>query len=157
MHHPWNGPFWGISGPFLQQIWLEFVEISYVFHKTKTVSQQSFKIKCLNGNKIYPKLIVLVHFWAQFYPSKPKILPKTKFFFPETASLWLSNNTSSKSQINHRILIKLIKKPHFFAKYGLFKVKNRPVNKDQKVRDQVSTIFTEAPNSGLTLGENVLL
>ena len=43
------------------------------------------------------------------------------------------------------------------AKYGLFKVKNRSVNKDQKVRDQVSTKFTEAPNSGLTLDENVLL
>ena len=43
------------------------------------------------------------------------------------------------------------------AKYGLFKVKNRSVNKDQKVRDQVSTIFTEAPTLGLTLGENVLL
>ena len=43
------------------------------------------------------------------------------------------------------------------AKYGLFKVKNGPVNKDQEVRDQVSTPFTEAPNSGLTVGENVLL
>ena len=59
--------------------------------------------------------------------------------------------------MNHRILIKLIKKPHFWVKYGPFKVKNRLVNKDQKIRDQVSTIFTETPNSGLTLGENFLL
>ena len=49
------------------------------------------------------------------------------------------------------------KKKHFWGKYGLFKVKNWPVNKDQKVRDQFSTTFTEAPNSGLTVGENILL
>ena len=42
------------------------------------------------------------------------------------------------------------------AKYGLFKVKNRPVNKDQEVGDQVITTFTEAPNSGLTVGETFL-
>ena len=62
------------------------------------------------------------------------------------------NNTSPRSQINHIILIKLIKKDHFEAKYGLFKGKNKPVNKDQEVRNQVSTTFTEAPNSGLTVG-----
>ena len=30
-----------------------------------------------------------------------------------------------------------------------FKVKNRPVNKDQEVRDYVSTTFSETPNSEL--------
>ena len=32
-----------------------------------------------------------------------------------------------------------------------------PVNKDQEVRDQVRVTFTEAPNSGLTVGEKFLL
>ena len=49
------------------------------------------------------------------------------------------------------------KPPIFWAKYGIFKVKNRPVNKDQDVRDQVSITFWEDPNSGLTVGENVFL
>ena len=39
------------------------------------------------------------------------------------------------------------------AKNGLFKIKNRLVNKDQEVRGQVSTTFSEAPNSGLTVDE----
>ena len=68
----------------------------------------------------------------------------------------LSDLSYNRYQVNHRILIKLIKK-HFWDKYGLFKVKSRLVNKGQEVRDQVSTSFTEAPNSGLTVGENVLL
>ena len=123
-----------------------------VSHKTMTVYKQSFKIKCLRQNKMYPKLKVLVHFWAQFTPGKPKILPKTRIF-PETTSLWLSNNTSTRSQINHRILIKLIKKIHFGGKNWLFKIKNRPVNKNQEVRSQVRTTFSEAPNSGLTIGQ----
>ena len=48
------------------------------------------------------------------------------------------------------------KKTHFWAKYGLFKIKNGPVNKDQETRDKVSTTSTEVPNSGLTVAENVL-
>ena len=95
-------------------------------------------------------------FLDPIFPPKPKILPKTKTFY-RNYILMISNNTSPRSQKNHRVLIKLIKKPIFGAKYGLFKVKNRPVNKDQEVRDQVGTTFTEAPNSGLTVGENVLL
>ena len=88
---------------------------SYVFHKTKTVSGQSFKIKCLSGNKTYPNLMVLVHFWAQLPPPKnPKYYQKPKYF-PETTFLWILINPSSMSQINHRILIKLIKKDLFFA------------------------------------------
>ena len=85
-----------------------------VFHKTKTVSEQSErKIKCLCGNGTYPKSTVLVHFWAQFTQEKPKILPKTKIF-PETTFLWLSYNTSPKSQMSHRIVIKLVKIQPFF-------------------------------------------
>ena len=122
-------------------------------YKTKTESKQSLKIKCLSRNGTYPKLKVLVHFWAQFIPGKPKILPKARIF-PEVISLWLLNNTSTRSQINHRILIKLIKKIHFWGKYGFFKVKNRPVNKNQEVRGQIRTTFSEAPISGLTIGQN---
>ena len=49
-----------------------------VSHKTKTVSEQFFKIKCLSGNRTYPKLTVLVHFWTQF-PGNPKYCPKLLF------------------------------------------------------------------------------
>ena len=34
------------------------------------------------------------------------------------------------------------------------KVKNRPANKDQEVRGQVSTTYLEGPISGLTVGES---
>ena len=37
-------------------------------------------------NRTYPKLTNLVHFWAQFTPGNPKILPKNKVF-SETTSL----------------------------------------------------------------------
>ena len=104
----------------LLKFWPEVIS-----YQTKTISKQSFKIKCLSRNGTYPKLKVLVHFAAQF---KPEIMPKTKIF-PETTSLWILNNTSTRSQINHRILIKLIKKIHFWGKNGLFKIKNRPVKK----------------------------
>ena len=93
-----------------------------VCNKTKTVYKQSFKIKCLSGNGTYPKLKVWVHLWAQFIPGKPKIFPKTKIF-PETTSLWLSNNTSTRSQINHRILVKLIKKFILGAKMNFLRLK----------------------------------
>ena len=131
MKWPLLGGFWALTPANMTRICWNFDQ-RYVFHKTKAVSKHSFKIKRLSGNKTYPKLMVLVHFWAQFSPRKPKILPKTKFFL-ETTSSWLSNNTSPRSQTNHRILTKLIKNPIFWAKYGLFKVKNKPVNKDQEV------------------------
>ena len=53
--------------------------------------------------------------------------------------------------------MKLIKKNFFWAKNGCFKVKNRPVNKGQEVRGQVSTTFSEVPNSGLTVDENIFV
>ena len=87
-------------------------------HKTKTVYEQCFKIKCLRTNGMFPKLTVLVHFWAQFTPGKPKILPKIKIL-PETNFLELSNDTSSKSQINRRIFIKIIKENTFWAQNWL--------------------------------------
>ena len=152
-------PFWGVPEPSplppappkfdssLLKFWPKVIS-----YQTKTISKQSFKIKCLSRNGTYPKLKVLVHFWAQFIPGKPKILPKTGIF-PEATSLWLSKNTSTRYQINHRILIKFINKIHFGGKNGLFKIKHSPVNKNQEVRGQVKTIFSKAPNSGLTIGQ----
>ena len=117
MQHPWNHLFAGFLSPIspkygtsLLKFWPEVVS-----NKKKAVSKQSFKIKCLCGNGTYPKLKVWVHFWAQFIPGKSKILPKTRIF-PKTTSLQLSNNISTRSQINQRILIKLIKKSIFRAK-----------------------------------------
>ena len=111
-----------------------------VSQKTKTVSEQSFKMKCLSGNRLYPTLRVLVLFLAQFTP--------------ETTSLFSSNNTGPSSKINHRILRKVIKKPIFWPKNELFNVKNRLGNKYQEVRSQVSATFSETPNSRLTVSEN---
>ena len=159
---PWNHPFggggggcWALSPLNIAQVLLKFWP-EVVSHKTKTVSRQSFKIKCLSGNGTYPKLNVLVHFWDQFTPWKPKTLPKLRIF-PETTSLWTSYNTSTRSQINNRILTKLIKKIHLGGKNRLFKIKNRPINKNQEDRGQVRTSFTEAPNSGLTIEQKFFI
>ena len=92
-----------------------------------------------------PKLTNLVHFLGTIYP------PKKPKFQRNYMLIWLSNNESPRSQINHRIVIKLIKNPFFGLKNGLFKVKNKQANKDQEVRDQVSPTFSEAPNSGLAV------
>ena len=126
MQHPWNHPFGGFLSTFFPKYCTSLLKFrpGVVSHNANTVTKQSFKIKFLSGNGTYTKLKVLVYFGAQFTPGIPKILPKTRIF-PETTSLWLSNNTSTRSQINHRILIKVIKKPHFFGKTGLFKIKNR--------------------------------
>ena len=154
MQHPWNHPFGGFLSPFSPKCGTSLLKFrpEVVSRKTNTISKQSFKIKCLSRNGTYPKLKVLVHFWVQFISGKPKILPKTRIF-PESKSLRLLNNTSTRFQINHRILIKLIKKINFWSKNGLFKIKNRPVNKNQEVRGQVRTTFSETPNSGLTIGQ----
>ena len=94
-------------GPFSPKYGLSLLKFrpEVVSHKKHTVSEQSFKIKCLSGNRTYPKLTVLIHFWAQFTPGKPNILPKNKIF-PETT----------------------------WGKNGIFKVKNMPVIKDQEVK-----------------------
>ena len=75
-------PFGGFLGPFCPKYGSSFLKFrpEVVFHNTKTVSEQSFKIKRLIGNETFPKLTVLVHFGAQFTPGKLKILPKNKIF-----------------------------------------------------------------------------
>ena len=75
-------PFWGFLGPFylkygsnLLKFWPEVV-----YHKTKTVFEQCFKIKCLSTNGTYPKFTVLIHFWAQFTPQKTENTAKNQNF-----------------------------------------------------------------------------
>ena len=103
--------FGGFLGPFSPKYGWNFFKFGpgVVHQKIKTEYEQCFKIKWLSKNGTYPKFTVLVHFWAQFTLRKCKILPKSKVF-PETTSLGLSNDTSPKSQINRRILTKIIKK-----------------------------------------------
>ena len=43
------------------------------------------------------------------------------------------------------------------GKNRLFKIKNRPINKNQEDRGQVRTSFTEAPNSGLTIEQKFFI
>ena len=85
-------------------------------------------------------------FLGPIYPQKTQNIAKNQNFFQKLYPYDYQITQVPDPGINHRILIKLIKKPIVWAKYGLFKVKNRPVNKDQEVRDQVSTTFMEAPN-----------
>ena len=79
MKWPLLGGFWSLSPANMTRVCWNFNQ-RYVFHKRKTFSEQSFKIKCLSGNRTYPKLMVLVHYYVQFTRRKPKILPKTKIF-----------------------------------------------------------------------------
>ena len=110
------GPSWVFLGPFFPKYSSNLSKFGpEVAHHKRRTGCECFKIRCLSTNRIYPKSSFLVHFWAQFTPGKRNILSKTKIF-PETASLGLSDDTSPKSQINHRILIKIIKKtPHFLS------------------------------------------
>ena len=117
MKWPLLGGFWALSSVNMTWVSRNFDQ-RYV--KKCWLKCKSFKIKCLNGNKTYPKLMVLVHFGSNFSTKKPKYCQKPKFF-PENTSLWLSNNTGPRSQINHKILIKLIKKKqHFFGQVWTF-------------------------------------
>ena len=98
--------FEGFLGPFspkycrnLLKFWPEVIH-----HKKTTVYEQSCKIMSLRGNGAYPKFTVLVQFWVQFTLGKFKTMPKTNIF-PETASLELSNNASSRSHTDLTILV----------------------------------------------------
>ena len=63
----------GLFGSLLLQILLDFA---------KGLNRGSFKFTSLllDSSKAKPKFTVLVYFWAQFFPGKPKILPKPKVF-----------------------------------------------------------------------------
>ena len=72
--------FGGFSAHFNQR---------YFFYNTKTVSEQSFKIKCLSGNDV-PKVNGFGPFFGPILPSPPrkknKNIAKNQIFFPETMS-----------------------------------------------------------------------
>ena len=145
MKLPLLGYFWAHS----PQIWLKFAKIltrgSSLIRQRVCVNKFSkLSVKVETG--CYQSWQIWSIFYDQYTPPPP---PNQNF--KETTCLWLSNNESPRCQINHRIPIKLIKKPFLGLKNGLFKVKNKQANKDQEVRDQVSTTFSEAPNSGLAV------
>ena len=71
-------PFGRFLGPFSPKYGSSLLKFrpEVVSHNTKTAFEQSFKIKRLSGNGTYPKLTVLVHFWAQCTSGKPKFSQK---------------------------------------------------------------------------------
>ena len=105
--------FWEFLGLFSTKYSPNMLKLGpEVFHhKKKTVYEQYFKTKCLGTNGMYQKFTVLVHFWARFTLGKRKILPKTKI----TTFFGLSNYIIPKSQIDRRILLKIIKKTLFWG------------------------------------------
>ena len=56
MKWPFLGGFWALPPANMTQVCSNFNQ-RYVFHKTKIVSEQSFKIKCLSEIATYPKLM----------------------------------------------------------------------------------------------------
>ena len=135
MQHPWNGiflgSFWALSPPNMTQVCWNFDQ-TYVSYKAKTVPEQTSKIKSLSWNGTYPKLPVLVHFWAQLSARKLEILPKTKIF-TETKSYDYQITQASGPDKSHNSY-QINKKNIFWAKNRLLQVKNRPANKDQEIR-----------------------
>ena len=115
----------GVLGPFSAKYGSSFLkfrpEVGY--HKTKTVYEQFFKIKCLSRNGTHPK------FGPNLPLGKPKHCQKTKFF--QKLHPYGYQITQDKSQNSSKIN----KKTHFLGQ------NHRPVIKDQEVRGQVSTIF----------------
>ena len=76
-------PFGRFLGPFsckYDSSLLKF-QPKVCLHNTKRVSEQSFNITYLSRNETYPKLTVLVHFWAQFPPERNQNIAKNQNFF----------------------------------------------------------------------------
>ena len=94
-------------------------------------------------------------------------VPKVDGFGPFLGLIypWKTQNIGKKttfSQKLHPYEYKIIQVPRPSwggggSKNGLFKVKNRLVIKNQEVKGQVSATFSEAPNSGLTVSENIFV
>ena len=111
---------WRFLGPYspkycsiLLKFWPEVVP-----NKTNTVLEKSFEILNFSLNGRHVKFTVLFHFAAQCTAGKPKIMLKIKIF-TKTGSLRISNSISTRSQKNHRVLVKLNKKTFFGPKLGL--------------------------------------
>lgn len=101
------GCFWAVSLP-------NIVQSSYNFRQNlspirQTLLKMSFKIFRFGSNGSHPKFTVWVQFRAQFTAGKPKVLLKTKISTKIT-SLEISNDVSSRSQKNKKMLKKLIQK-----------------------------------------------
>ena len=105
-------PFWDFLDPYSPKYCLILLKLwpEVVSNKINTVW----------------KLLPNLEFWlkwnavkvTQFAVGKPKILLKNKIF-AKTASLGIINNTSSRSQKSHRILVKLRQKTFSGSKLGL--------------------------------------
>ena len=102
------GGFLGRYSPKYCSILLRFWS-EVVSNNTNTVFKKSFKNLNFSLNGRHPKSAVQFQFGAQFNAGKPKILLKTKHL-AKNASLGISNSVSSRSQNNHRVLVKLNKK-----------------------------------------------
>ena len=74
-------PFGGFIGVFSPKYGSSLLKLrpEVVSYKTKTVYEQSFKIKCLSRNGMHPKLTFLVHFGPNLPLENPKYCPKTRF------------------------------------------------------------------------------
>ena len=84
----------------------------------KIVFEKSFKILNFGSTGMQLMFTFSVHTGAQYTVGKLKILLKNKIF-AKTASLAIINKISSRSQKNHRILVKLNRKTFFGFKLGL--------------------------------------
>ena len=79
------GPFWEFLDLFTPKYDSNLLKFApeVVHHKTKTMCEQCFKIRCLSTNGTYPKFSVLVQFWSIFGPNLPpeneKYYEKPKF------------------------------------------------------------------------------
>ena len=76
-------PFGGFLGSFSHKYGSSLLKFrpEVVSHKTKTVSEQSFKIKCLCGNRTYPKKGVLSGLRQFLATESPLKTMKNAFYF----------------------------------------------------------------------------
>ena len=74
----------GVLGPFSPKCGSSLLKFrpAVVSHKTKTVSEHSFKIKCLSGNRTYPKFTNYKFdpFLGLIYPWKTQNIAKKQSF-----------------------------------------------------------------------------
>ena len=97
----------------MKDIWKTFIKIYDKHSAWKILLKFKF---CFKWNA--PKVYSFGPFWDPITAGKPKILLKTKIS-AKTASLEIYSNVSPSSQIIHRILVKLSKKPFFGPKLGV--------------------------------------
>ena len=96
-----------------------------------------------------------LHFWSNFGPIYPPQNWKTKYYQGKRLSIRLAKYPKIKavSSLNFELKIWLL----FVLFGGFFWEKMGAKVKDQEVRGQVSSIFLEAPNWGLTASERTFV